>query len=108
MSAYAGLKSARHWRRSPPLGRAKLSSLVGRDWSSSRLYETGEDHKAISRDGGTHRFIKRMQTRVEIQAMIGLRDDEALALMNEILSPCEDREQLDSGCRLAANRQSRG
>ncbi|MBR0906545.1 methylisocitrate lyase [Bradyrhizobium liaoningense] len=35
-------------------------------------------YAAISRDGGTHRVVERMQTRAELYAIIGLHDYEAL------------------------------
>lgn len=37
-----------------------------------------ELYAAISRDGGTHRVVERMQTRAELYATIGLHDYEAL------------------------------
>jgi methylisocitrate lyase len=38
----------------------------------------GELYAAIARDGGTHKFVDRMQTRAELYATIGLHDHEAL------------------------------
>jgi methylisocitrate lyase len=37
-----------------------------------------ELYAAISRDGGTHKSVERMQTRAELYATIGLHDYEAL------------------------------
>ncbi|MBR0815887.1 methylisocitrate lyase [Bradyrhizobium diazoefficiens] len=49
-----------------------VSSLRMANKAQAELYA------AISRDGGTHKVIDRMQTRAELYATIGLRDYEAL------------------------------
>ena len=49
-----------------------VSSLRVANKAQAELYA------AISRDGGTHKLVERMQTRAELYATIGLRDYEAL------------------------------
>jgi methylisocitrate lyase len=49
-----------------------VSSLRMANKAQAELYA------AISRDGGTHKVVERMQTRAELYATIGLHDYEAL------------------------------